>query len=114
MEGNRERWVVTRRRHRETVFARDSNRVRQRGPATSSLGGSVASIVHFTFGTDVPANTVATWLSTIGACGIVRAVPGSDRSYVVTVRRSGAMEYLETLLSEGERREVLARRDAAP
>jgi hypothetical protein len=44
----------------------------------------------------------------------VRAVPGSERSYVVTVRRAGAMEYLETLLSEGERREVLARQYAAP
>ena len=74
----------------------------------------MASVVHFTFGTHVPAHTVATWLSTIGSCGIVRAVPGSERSYVVTVRRSGAMEYLETLLSEGERREVLARQYAAP
>ena len=74
----------------------------------------MASVVHFTFGTHVAADTAATWLSTIGACGIVRAVSGSERSYVVTVRRSGAMEYLETLLSEGERREVLARQYAAP
>jgi hypothetical protein len=73
----------------------------------------VASVVHFTFGTHVPAVTVASWLNTISACGIVRAVPGSERSYVVTVRRAGAMEYLETLLSEGERREVLARQYAA-
>jgi hypothetical protein len=43
----------------------------------------------------------------------VRAVQGSDRSYVVTVRRAGAMEYLETLLSEGERREILARQHAS-
>lgn len=74
----------------------------------------MASVVQFTFGTHVPAQTVATWLSTIGSCGIVRAVAGSERSYVVTVRRSGAMEYLETLLSEGERREVLARQHASP
>jgi hypothetical protein len=74
----------------------------------------VALVVHFTFGTDVPVDTVASWLSTIGACGIVRAVPGSERSYLVTVRRAGAMEYLETLLGEGERREVLTRRHAAP
>jgi hypothetical protein len=74
----------------------------------------MASAVHFTFGTHVPAVTVASWLSTISACGIVRAVPGSERSYVVTVRRAGAMEYLETLLDEGERREVLARQCAAP
>lgn len=70
--------------------------------------------MHFTFGTHVPVDTVANWLTTIGACGIVRAVPGSERSYVVTVRRAGAMEYLETLLSEGERREVLARQYASP
>ena len=72
----------------------------------------MASVVYFTFGTHVPAVTVASWLSTISACGIVRAVPGSERSYLVTVRRAGAMEYLETLLSEGERREVLARQHA--
>jgi len=83
-------------------------------PSTSLLGGSVARVVHFTFGTHVPPVTMASWLNTISACGIVRAVPGSERSYVVTVRRAGAMEYLETLLSEGERREVLARQYAAP
>ena len=66
-----------------------------------------------TFGTHVLPHTAASWLSTVGACGIVRAVPGSERSYTVTVRRAGAMEYLETLLREGERREVLARQYAA-
>jgi hypothetical protein len=74
----------------------------------------VAPVVHFTFGTHVPADTVANWLDAIGACGIVRGVPGSERSYTVTVRRGGAMEYLETLLSEGERRQVLSRQYAAP
>lgn len=83
-------------------------------PLTSPAAGSAPAVVHFTFGTHVPVDTVASWLSTIGACGIVRAVPGSERSYVVTVRRAGAMEYLETLLSEGERREVLARHYASP
>jgi hypothetical protein len=74
----------------------------------------VASVVHLTFGIHVPAVTVASWLNTISACGIVSAVQGSERSYVVTVRRAGAMEYLETLLSEGERRGILARQYAAP
>ena len=74
----------------------------------------MASVVRFTFGTHVPADTAASWLSTIGACGIVQPVQGSERSYVVTVRRAGAMEYLVTLLSEAERREVLARQYAAP
>lgn len=74
----------------------------------------MAPVVRFTFGTHVPPHTAADWLSTIGACGIVRAVPGSERSYAVTVRRAGAMEYLETLLREGERREVLARQHAVP
>jgi hypothetical protein len=69
----------------------------------------VEPVVHLTFGTHVPEDTVASWLTAIGACGIVRAVERSERSYVVTVRRAGAMEYLETLLSEGERRGVLAR-----
>jgi len=74
----------------------------------------VEPAVRFTFGTHVPEDTVASWLSTIGACGIVRAVEGSERSYVVTVRRAGAMEYLKTLLSEGERRAVLASQYTAP
>jgi len=74
----------------------------------------VEPVIRFRFGADVPLDTVASWLSTIGACGIVRAVEGSERSYVITVRRAGAMEYLETLLNEGERRGVLARQDAAP
>jgi hypothetical protein len=74
----------------------------------------VEPVVQFTFDAHVPAETVASWLATIGACGIVRAVEGSERSYVVRVRRAGAMEYLETLLTEGERREVLARQYAAP
>lgn len=83
-------------------------------PVTSPAGNSAPALVHFTFGTHVPVDTVASWLSTIGACGLVRPVQGSERSYVVTVRRAGAMEYLETLLSEGERREVLARQYATP
>jgi hypothetical protein len=74
----------------------------------------VAPVVHFTFGTHVPEDTVASWLSTIGVCGLVHTVEGSERSYVVTVRRAGAMEYLETLLSEGERRGILARQCAVP
>jgi hypothetical protein len=65
----------------------------------------VELVVHFAFGTHVPEDTVASWLNTI---------EGSQRSYVVTVRRAGAIEYLETLLSEGERRGVLARQQAAP
>ena len=79
----------------------------------SLLGSNMEPVVHFTFGTHVPPDTVASWLATIGACGIVRAVEGSERSYVVTVRRAGAMEYLETLLNEGERREILTRQQSA-
>jgi hypothetical protein len=71
-------------------------------------------VVHFTFGIHAPADTVSSWLTAIGACGIVRVVEGSERSYLVTVRRAGAMEYLETLLSEGRRRGVLTWRPPAP
>jgi hypothetical protein len=67
----------------------------------------VERVVHFTFGIHAPADTVSSWLTAIGACGMVRAVEGSERSYIVTVRRAGAMEYLETLLSEGRRRGLL-------
>ena len=71
-------------------------------------------VVHFTFGFHAPAETVSSWLTAIGACGLVHAVEGSERSYLVTVRRDGAMEYLETLLSEGRRRGVLAWRPPVP
>ena len=71
-------------------------------------------VVHFTFGVHAPAETVSSWLTAIGACGLVRAIEGSERSYLVTVRRDGAMEYLETLMSEGRRRGVLTWRPPAP
>ena len=96
------------------MFARGAWQALLGGRATTASGGSVEAVVHFTFGTHVPAGTVASWLTTIGACGIVRAVEGSERRYVVRVRRAGAMDYLETLLNEGERREILARQYAAP
>jgi hypothetical protein len=75
---------------------------------------SVERVVHFTFGIHAPADTVSSWLTAIGACGLVRAIEGSERSYIVTVRRAGAMEYLETLMNEGRRRGVLAWRLPAP
>lgn len=66
-------------------------------------------VVRFTFGTHAPPQTMVTWLQSIGACGIVRAVSGYERTYMVTVRRAGNMGYLEALLRSGERREVLTR-----
>jgi hypothetical protein len=74
----------------------------------------VERVVHFTFGVHAPVDTVSSWLTAIGACGLVRAIEGSERSYLVTVRRDGAMEYLETLLNEGRRRGVLAWRPPVP
>jgi hypothetical protein len=74
----------------------------------------VERVVHFTFGIHAPADTVSSWLTAIGACGLVRVIEGSERSYIVTVRRAGAMEYLETLMNEGRRRGVLAWRIPAP
>ncbi len=66
-------------------------------------------VVRFTFSTNSVPQTVAAWLQSIGACGVVRAVPGYQRTYVITLRRGGNMDYLETLLRLGERREVLTR-----
>ncbi len=71
-------------------------------------------VVHVTFGTHVSANDVASWLIAVGACGMLSAVDGSERRYVVTVRRGGAMEYLETLLARAEKLGVLAWQLAAP
>jgi hypothetical protein len=84
------------------------------GRSRSWKGDSVERVVHFTFGIHAPADTVSSWLTAIGACGIVRPVEGSERSYLVTVRRAGAMEYLETLLAEGRRRGVLTWRPPVP
>lgn len=63
--------------------------------------------VYFTFGVHVPAESAAGWMTAIAACGVLRPADASERSYVVTVRRAGAMEYLETLLRQGEERGVL-------
>ena len=70
--------------------------------------------VAVTFGSHVSANDVASWLTALGACGVVRVNPADDRRYVVRVRRSGAMEYLDTLLALGERLGVLAWQVAIP
>jgi hypothetical protein len=63
--------------------------------------------VYLTFGVHVSAESAASWVTAIAACGVLRAADTSERSYVVTVRRAGAMEYLETLLRQGEQRGVL-------
>ena len=71
-------------------------------------------LVSVTFGVHVPAGEVASWLTAIGACGVVAADAEDERRYLVTVRRSGAMEYLETLLARGAKVGVLAWREGAP
>lgn len=64
-------------------------------------------VVSLTFGSHVSAEDRASWLSAIGACGVIRADNETERRYVVTVRRAGAMEYLETLLARGRKLGVL-------
>ena len=71
-------------------------------------------LVAITFGSHVSASDVAGWLTAFGACGVVRANPDDERRYLVRVRRSGAMEYLQTLLALGEKLGVLAWQAAAP
>jgi hypothetical protein len=71
-------------------------------------------LIAVTFASQVSANEVASWLTALGACGVVRVNPEDERRYVVRVRRSGAMEYLQTLLALGERLGVLAWQSAAP
>jgi hypothetical protein len=65
-------------------------------------------LIAITFANHVAASDVASWLTALGACGVVRVNPEDERRYVVTVRRSGAMEYLDTLLALGQRLGVLA------
>ena len=68
----------------------------------------MAQVVQITFGGNVTKDTVASWVMAIGACGLVSPAEGGDKDYHVTVRRAGAMEFLQTLLVEGEKREVLS------
>jgi len=65
-------------------------------------------LVAVTFGMHVSAEHVASWVTAFAACGVVRVNPDNDRRCVIRVRRSGAWEYLETLLSRGESLGVLA------
>jgi hypothetical protein len=74
----------------------------------------VERVVHITFGTHVALDSVASWVTAVAACGVVRSADVDDRTFIVRVRRAGAMEYLQTLLAEGVKRGVLAWQLAAP
>jgi len=60
-------------------------------------------VVEINFGVHVPLDQVASLVTGFGVCGLVRALDGTQRNYAVTVRRAGAMEYLETQLARGEK-----------
>jgi len=76
--------------------------------AVQATGDRRERQVYFTFGVHVSAESAANWVTAIAACGVLRPADASERSYVVTVRRAGAMEYLETLLRQGVERGVLS------
>jgi hypothetical protein len=58
-------------------------------------------VIEINFGVHVPLDKVATLVTGFEACGLVRALDDTQRNYAVTVRRAGAMEYLETQLARG-------------
>ena len=58
-------------------------------------------VVEINFGAHVSQDQIATLVAGFGACGLVRALDDTQRNYAVTVRRAGAMEYLETQLARG-------------
>jgi len=74
----------------------------------------VEQIVEVNFGAHVPQDHVATLVAGFGACGLVRALDDTQRNYAVTVRRAGAMEYLETQLVRGVKHGWFAWHLAAP
>ena len=74
---------------------------------------AVERVVEINFGVHVPLDQVASLVAGFGACGLVRALDDTQRNYAVTVRRAGAMEYLETMLARGERHGWFAWRFAA-
>jgi hypothetical protein len=71
-------------------------------------------VVEINFGVHVPLDQVASLVTGFGVCGLVRALDDTQRNYAVTVRRAGAMEYLETQLARGEKYGWFTWRLAAP
>jgi hypothetical protein len=71
-------------------------------------------IVHVTFGVHVPLDSVATMVTALGACAVVRATDDSQRDYVVTVQRPSAMAHIERRLAEWEKYGFLTWQVAAP
>jgi hypothetical protein len=71
-------------------------------------------IVHVTFGVHVPLDSVASMVTALGACAVVRATDDSQRDYVVTVQRPSAMAHIERRLAEWEKYGFLTWQVAAP
>jgi hypothetical protein len=71
-------------------------------------------IVHVTFGAHVPLDSVASMVTGLGACAVVRATDDSRRGYVVTVQRPSAMAHVERRLAEWEKYGFLTWQVAAP
>jgi len=89
-------------------------RIRAVPPVIERLVVPVERVVEINFGVHVPLDQVATLVTGFGACGIVRALDDTQRNYAVTVRRDGAMEYLETQLARGVKHGWFAWHLAAP
>ena len=75
---------------------------------------AVERVVEINFGVHVPLDQVASLVTGFGTCGLVRALDDTQRNYAVTVRRAGAMEYLETQLVRGVKHGWFAWHLAAP
>jgi hypothetical protein len=71
-------------------------------------------IVHISFGVHVPLESVASMVSALGACGMIRATDDDQRSHLVTVTSLAKMEYLETQLVKWEQYGFLKYEFAAP
>jgi hypothetical protein len=71
-------------------------------------------IVHVTFGAHVPLESVASMVTGLGACAVVRATDDSQRGYVVTVQRPSAVAHVERRLAEWEKYGFLTWQVAAP
>ena len=75
---------------------------------------AVERVVEIKFGVHVPLDQGASLVTGFGTCGLVRALDDTQRNYAVTVRRAGAMEYLETQLARGVKHGWFAWHLAAP
>ena len=74
----------------------------------------MARVVHVTFGIHVPLDSVASMVTVLSSCGVVRATDDTQRCYIVTVQRPSVMAHLKRRLAQWEKYGFVSWQVAAP